>query len=169
VQIVNALLLFWRGFLKKYLNRRQINDYVTFAHFISFVEQKLLPWSDYNITTKDERKRFKTIVTHGSKILGNMINRLEDDTRRLIRNSVTSHEILLCTTQRAKVKLDEIADADGSVTVNKRAVYDMMEIAMERCNGCKDDDYIYCTLRSCASQLDIPYASDEENKCQYNC
>lgn len=142
--------------MKQYMNRNDRDHH----EFMLIAYEYLTGWLlQTSCLTPKERGRIKAVTTHLLHTSDSIVQRLEPDYARK----------LLKDLKRIAVKrVDKtIATGDGKAFVDLDDLYDLAEIAMDKCIGCKKAGHKECDRFKLYFKLNVPVARTETTGCPY--
>lgn len=109
-------------------------------------------------TTKEESRRLKKLQEWSEKYMAELFKRVPAEHDRIIR-LFNDSECKLSTKSAVKDKYTQIATD---------TLDDLLEVAvMDKCKGCKGDEYIDCKLFKLQQDCNVFMVQDREGFCPY--
>ena len=137
-----------------YLNSKERNAVASLLLTVGVAEDILRSKN----TTKEEAKKLKKIQEWNEKYMSELFKRVPEERARIVRVFKDS-ECILATKSAVKDKYTQIATD---------TLDDLLEVAvMDKCKGCKGDEYIGCKLFKLQQDCNVFMVQDREGFCPY--
>jgi hypothetical protein len=152
--------------MKRYMNREQRSEFVTFCTLLGYCTNSFLPkWNKQEYLTPLEKSKMEESITLFMDVKNSILNRMDEDYRDVLKRDSKDLQILTLPKIKAKVTLEKFKEEDETLEVAKIILDTMSSVTLELCSNCHKnlEEQFDCLLRICHFACGIePFDPDSE-------